>query len=270
MIGFLPLLAGIVGLLAQFVTETSREATLEKNALNAMVKEVLTGIRTVIAYNGQEEECDRHARKLEEAAGFGIRKSLLVASGTGIIYCLIFIAMAVNFWLGTLICSNRQITPGAVFATFWAIMGGMIAIGHAAKQIMPIMTAKNSAVRIFAVIDHKSDINNVSWQFGTLDEVKGDIEFTRLCYHYSVGKHKRPLEISLDGVSLERLNASWLRHMIGIIPSEPVIFDGTIEQNIHLGNSDLSDDAMRLFCRDANAHNFIVDLPEVYTSLIFI
>nr|QNG62061.1 P-glycoprotein 16.2 [Parascaris univalens] len=306
MIGFLPLLAGIVGLLAQFVTETSREATLEKNALNAMVKEVLTGIRTVIAYNGQEEECDRHARKLEEAAGFGIRKSLLVASGTGIIYCLIFIAMAVNFWLGTLICSNRQITPGAVFATFWAIMGGMIAIGHAAKQIMPIMTAKNSAVRIFAVIDHKSDVNNVSWQFGTLDEVKGDIEFTRLCYHYSVGKHKRPLEvslkvpagqsiaivgqrdsgasalielilrlqnpdsgeISLDGVSLERLNASWLRHMIGIIPSEPVIFDGTIEQNIHLGNSDLSDDAMRLFCRDANAHNFIVDLPEGYNTQI--
>lgn len=33
-------------------------------------------------------------------------------------------------------------------------MGGMIAIGHAAKQVMPILTAKNSAMRIFEVIDH--------------------------------------------------------------------------------------------------------------------
>uniref|UniRef100_A0A0M3I8Z2 Multidrug resistance protein 1 n=1 Tax=Ascaris lumbricoides TaxID=6252 RepID=A0A0M3I8Z2_ASCLU len=350
MIGFLPLLAGLVGLLAQFVTGTSREAMFEKNAVNTIVKEVLTGIRTVIAYNGQEEECDRHARKLEEAAGFGIRKAFLVASGTAIIYCLIFIAMAVTFWFGTVISSNGQITPGAVFATFWAVMGGMIAIGHAAKQVMPILTAKNSAMRIFEVIDHKPDINNVSWQFGTLDEVQGDIEFKRLRYHYTIGTHRRPLEvslkkpdinnvswqfgtldevqgdiefkrlryhytvgthrrplevslkvpagqsvaivgqrdsgasaliglllrlhnpdsgeISLDGVPLERLNASWLRHVIGIIPSEPVIFDGTIEQNLRLGNSDMTDDEMRVLCRNANAHNFILDLPEGYNTQI--
>ncbi|VDM27838.1 unnamed protein product [Toxocara canis] len=183
MLGFIPLLAGLISIVAQFVAETARVEMWENSGVNAIAKEVFNGIRIVIAYNGQEQESNRYAAKLEEAAGLGIRKSLLVAVGTALIYCLIFIAMAVTFWFGTLVSANGEITAGDVFATFWAIMGGIVAIGHAAKQIAPILAARKAIASVFEVIDHKPDANSVSMQFGTMDVVEGNIEFRNV--HYS-------------------------------------------------------------------------------------
>ncbi|VDM25672.1 unnamed protein product, partial [Toxocara canis] len=95
-----------------------------------------------------------------------------------------------------------------------------------------------------------------------------DAQFHKKLSSYGSEFLASAFQISLDGVSLDRLNVSWLRHTIGIIQSEPVIFDGSIEQNIRLGDPNMSDDQMRILCRNANAHNFILDLPEGYNTQV--
>lgn len=57
---------------------------------------------------------------------------------------------------GTKIYNDGFIQPGAVFATFWAAMGGFLSLGMAIPQIGVIMTAQTAANSIFEVIDRVS------------------------------------------------------------------------------------------------------------------
>jgi ABC-type multidrug transport system fused ATPase/permease subunit len=78
-------------------------------------------------------------------------------------------------------------------------------------------------------------------------------------------------QILLDGKNLTKLNVSWLRTHIGIVSQEPVLFTGTIEENIRFGKPDATDEEVQNAAKMANAHEFIMGLPEVlYFRLCFL
>ena len=74
--------------------------------------------------------------------------------------------------------------------------------------------------------------------------------------------------ITLDGLPVEDLNIQWLRSIIGIVSQEPVLFHRTIYENIRMGKSDVTNDEIVQVCKDANAHDFIVKLPDGYDTKI--
>jgi ABC-type multidrug transport system fused ATPase/permease subunit len=59
------------------------------------------------------------------------------------------------------------------------------------------------------------------------------------------------------------LNVSWLRFHIGLVSQEPVLFAGSIEENIRFGKPDATLEEIQHAARMANAHDFIMALPEV-------
>jgi len=69
--------------------------------------------------------------------------------------------------------------------------------------------------------------------------------------------------ILIDGKNISTLNVAWLRSHIGIVSQEPVLFTGSIEDNIRFGKSDATDEEVRAAAKMANAHEFIMALPEV-------
>jgi ABC-type multidrug transport system fused ATPase/permease subunit len=71
-------------------------------------------------------------------------------------------------------------------------------------------------------------------------------------------------EVLLDGQDLRSINLKWLRSNIGIVSQEPVLFFGTIEDNIKFGKSDATDEEVIAAAKMANAHDFIMELPQVY------
>ena len=54
-----------------------------------------------------------------------------------------------------------------------------------------------------------------------------------------------------------------LRSHIGVVSQEPILFEGTIAENIQLGNSGATEEEIKDAAIDANAHNFISELPQV-------
>ena len=70
-------------------------------------------------------------------------------------------------------------------------------------------------------------------------------------------------QILLDGIDLKALNVCWLRSQMGIVSQEPVLFTGSIEENIRMGKPDATDEEVRNAAKIANAHEFIMALPEV-------
>ena len=67
----------------------------------------------------------------------------------------------------------------------------------------------------------------------------------------------------MDGVDVSELNVHWLRQHIGVVSQEPVLFDGSISENILMGKEDATEEEIISAARNANAHNFVSDLPKV-------
>lgn len=72
-----------------------------------------------------------------------------------------------------------------------------------------------------------------------------------------------PSQVTLDGHDIRGLNIQWLRSLIGIVEQEPVLFATTIAENIRYGRPGVSSDDIIKAAKEANAYNFIMDLPQV-------
>lgn len=72
----------------------------------------------------------------------------------------------------------------------------------------------------------------------------------------------------LDGHDIKTLKLRWLRQQIGLVSQEPALFATTIKENILLGRPDANQIEIEEAARVANAHSFIVKLPEGFDTQV--
>jgi ABC-type multidrug transport system fused ATPase/permease subunit len=79
-----------------------------------------------------------------------------------------------------------------------------------------------------------------------------------------------PLEgsVEIDGISVNQYNLRWLRQHIGVVSQEPILFQTTIRENILFGKMDATEDQIQQAAKMANAHDFIMQLPKKYDTLV--
>ena len=68
--------------------------------------------------------------------------------------------------------------------------------------------------------------------------------------------------------NIRELNLHWLRQHIGVVSQEPVLFATTIAENIRYGNDDVTQEEIEAAAKTANAHSYIIQLPEGYETLV--
>ena len=73
-------------------------------------------------------------------------------------------------------------------------------------------------------------------------------------------------EIKIDGINIKDINIKSLRTQIGLVGQEPVLFSGTIADNIRYGKPDATEAEVEEAARSANAHNFIKEFPNGYKT----
>lgn len=76
------------------------------------------------------------------------------------------------------------------------------------------------------------------------------------------------LKISVDNIDIRQLDLAWLRRNIGVVSQEPVLFSTTIIENIKLSNPQATKAEIEEAAVKANAHNFILELPQGYDTVI--
>ncbi|KAE8299342.1 Bile salt export pump ATP-binding cassette sub-family B member 11 [Larimichthys crocea] len=74
--------------------------------------------------------------------------------------------------------------------------------------------------------------------------------------------------VTLDGHDIRTLNIQWLRSLIGIVEQEPVLFSTTIAENIRFGRPGVTMEDIIQATKEANAYNFIMDLPQKFDTLV--
>ena len=72
--------------------------------------------------------------------------------------------------------------------------------------------------------------------------------------------------VLIDGVDLKELNLAWARSRVGLVSQEPVLFIGSVRQNILHGRPDATPEEVEAAAKEANAHDFIMSLPDGYDT----
>ena len=93
----------------------------------------------------------------------------------------------------------------------------------------------------------------------------GKTTFMRLIQRLYIPEKGRVL---LDGMDLSVMDTAWLRSQIGVVGQDTALFNRTVRENIALGNPTISTEAVMDSARLAGAHEFIMQLPEGYDSVI--
>ena len=135
---------------------TAQELNAYGNAGN-VAEEVLSAIRTVVAFNGEKKEVERYAKKLKPAEKSGIKRGLWSGVGGGGMWLIIYLSYAVAFWYGVKLIledrpkENKQYTPAVLVIVFFSVLAGAQNMGLASPHLEAFSVSRASAAAIFQV-----------------------------------------------------------------------------------------------------------------------
>ncbi|VDO37314.1 unnamed protein product [Haemonchus placei] len=259
-------------------TAATREA--KKYAVaGGIAEEVLTSMRTVMAFNGQPYECERYKQALEDGKSTGIKKSLYVGIGFAITFLILFSSYCLAFWVGTDFVFNNRMQGGTVMTVFFAVMMGSMALGQAGPQFAVLGTAMGAAGSLYQIIDRvragafiATILFGVSFEANPGETIAlvgpsgcGKSTIVQLLLRYY---NPDDGKITIDGVEIDKINIEFLRNYVGVVSQEPMLFNTTIEQNIRYGRENVTDAEITAALRKANAYNFVQSFPDgIYTNV---
>lgn len=105
---------------AKMQTNLTEEELLSYSTAGSIAEEVLTAIRTVFAFSGQEKEIERYSKQLVPAEKNGIKKAIYTGFGAGFLWLIIYLIYALAFWYGMglilddLDKEDREYTPAVL------------------------------------------------------------------------------------------------------------------------------------------------------------
>ena len=274
------------------------------SSLNAFLGDALTGIRVVKAFAKEAEESNRFYGYSEKLYKAQLNVNMVAITIFPLIGLLIAFASKAIWGYGGMMVMNGYMTYGqfgAYFAYLWMIFGPLQFFTDFTNQLTQAM---NSAQRMFEVIDTVPEITEAD-DAVHLERLKGNIEFNKVCFHYApnrpilknvslkinsgdniglvghTGSGKSTManlinrlydvisgSISIDGVNVKQLKSETLRRNIAIVSQEIFLFKGTIADNIRYARPDASMEDVISASKIASAHDFILNLPEGYETVV--
>ncbi|XP_068092086.1 ATP-dependent translocase ABCB1-like isoform X2 [Hyperolius riggenbachi] len=196
-----PLLAVSAAIWSKFIaTFTSKELHAYAKA-GAVAEEILTAIRTVIAFNGQQKAMDKYNANLIEARNVGIKKAVTLNVSMGINQFVIFGSYALAFWYGTRLTVEEpeNYSIGKVLIVFFSVLIGAFTLGEVSPNLESISSARGAAVEIYRIINQPRPIDSSSSVGHKPDKLTGHIEFRNIFFSYP----SRPDIQILTGLNLK-------------------------------------------------------------------
>ena len=274
------------------------------SSLNGMLADSLNGARVVKAFSKEVEETQRfnkYAKRLYLANLNANKVQLFIFP---FISLLIGISSQMIWGFGGIKVIGNEMTYGDLTAYIGYL--GMIfgPLNFFTSFTNLITDTMNSATRMFEILDTIPEITD-SPEAVELETIKGDIDFDHVSFHYSVnkpilkdvsfhinagdhvgvvghtGSGKSTIanlitrmydtvsgSVMIDGINIKDIKMESLRKNIAMVSQEVYIFSGTIADNIRYARPEASMDEVIAAAKAANAHEFIMQLPEGYETIV--
>jgi ATP-binding cassette subfamily B protein len=274
---------------------------LESSAL-AGVQETLGALRVVKAFGQEARERDRLLHRLSEGVTARIRLALL-EGGYGLVIGLVTsLGLAAVLLIGVGHVRAGVLTLGQLLMVLSYLGQLYDPLKTMSRKVAGLQSYLASAERVFGLLDERPDVperpdarplgraagsvafRGVSFSYGPARPVLHDVSFavqpgTRLGIVGTSGAGKTTLislltrfydptdgEIALDGVDLRDYKLEDLRRQFAVVPQDPVLFSTSIAENIAYARPAASREEIIAAAQAANAHEFIVRLPQGYDT----
>ncbi|KAL1517854.1 hypothetical protein ABEB36_001562 [Hypothenemus hampei] len=187
----LPLQVFIMAAIAWFSAKYCKQEMVAYGNAGAVAEEVLSSIRTVVAFEGQDKEARRYEKFVKQAETNNIKRCLFNAVNQAFLWFLTYASFALAFWYGIeLIIQERNLppeeivyTPANMFGVFFCVLLANWNFGTIGPYLEVFGMASGSAFKVFQVLDSESEMfkNKVS---GKNPNFKSVIEFKNVQFCY--------------------------------------------------------------------------------------
>lgn len=291
----------VTGKMSQLMRKAYRKRSALLGELNGHSEEMITGYRSIVAYNKEDDVTEEFNRTSDSLRTVSIKAEILGGSMGPIMNCISNISFVIVAAFGGYFAFRGNITIGVVSAFIIYAKQFSRPINEIAQLYGAIQTAIAGAERVFKLLDEPDEEN-----CGTLEpEITGKISFRNVDFSYvpgkqvlydfdlevepgqkialvgSTGSGKTTVvnllmrfypvdrgEILVDGINIMDMKRDYLRDNIAIVLQDTVLFSNTIENNIKYANLEASDEAMIRAAEMSNIHRFIHRQPEKYKTFL--
>lgn len=314
-LGIVPAILIVIGITAAFDAEYETKIIKLYAQAGSFAEDVISSIRTVHAFWARPKLVAKYDVYLEEAHKIGQKKSVIYVFLFSTEFFCLYSGFALAFWQGIRMYTSGEIhSPGTVVTVLFSVAVAATSLTQLAPNIITYTSATSSAAVLFKAIDRISEIDPLSQQGIKPDSIQGHIRLKNVNFTYPTRPNAPVLEdftldvppgkvtalvgasgsgkstivallerwynptsgsITLDGNSVKELNLGWLRTNIRLVQQEPVLFMGTVFENVRKGligtqweHASEAEQRLRVSeaCKLANAHEFVSELPQGYDT----
>ncbi|MEK4250995.1 ABC transporter ATP-binding protein [Paenibacillus sp. FSL W7-1287] len=272
--------------------------------LNMQVGDTLQGIRVIKAFGQEKSELVRYNNANEEVVHHDMRSEKMWQLFFPAFGLLTSLGAVLIWYLGGYQVLSNELQLGVLLA-FVAYLGMLFGpIQWLSQMISWTSRAMTASHRIFEIMDTPADVADHP-DAVKVPNIKGDVVLQQVTYGYE--KHYPVLKdinlevkagemiglvghsgagkstfinllcrfydvdegvITIDGVPIRDIEQTELRRQIGVVLQETFLFDGTIAENIAYSKPDATPEDIMRAAKIANAHDFIVRLPDGYDTRV--
>lgn len=306
-------LAVVVPIIALFIVLNMRislplfakvQEALDK--VNGVMREYLSGVRVVKAFNRFQFEVDKFSHLNEMFQNRSIHAARVLAVLLPLIMLVMNLGIVAVLWIGGYGVERGNVQVGEVIAFTNYMTQILFSLMMVTMVFNMFVRAKTSANRIGEVLAVEDD---VTFHRSTIDEVKrgGEIRFENVTFSYhehsnepvlknisfrchagetvgiigSTGSGKSTLVhliprfydvtsgvIRLNGINIKEINPKIIREQVALVPQKATLFTGTVIENIRWGREEATMEEVIEATKIACAHDFIMNSPEKYDTKI--
>ncbi len=278
-----------------------QEATAD---ITSVLQETVSSARVIKSFVREEYEIERFERENVKNFRANMKYAQLSATLTPTIEFVAAVGVTIILWYGGNSVIDGKITAGSLVAFLTYAVNISNPIKRLSRVIGNIQKAMAAAQRVFGVLDLPESIQNMP-NAKLLPLVKGHVRFNNVSFAYNSGEQVlnnmsfdvKPGEmiafvgpsgagkstvasllprfydvtdgsITIDGEDIRQVTLNSLREQVGIVPQETVLFNGSVYDNILYGRLDATKEEVEAAAKAANAHNFIMELPQGYNTML--
>ncbi|MED5264067.1 MAG: peptidase domain-containing ABC transporter, partial [Cyanobacteriota bacterium] len=300
----LPIQVGLTLLGAPLFRRQFRQTAEENAKTQSHLVEVLTGIQTVKAQNVEMISRWKWQERYGRYISRSFEKTISGTALSQTSQVLQKISQLLVLWVGASMVLAGDLTLGQLIA--FRIISGYVTqpLLRLSTIWQSIQELRVSFERLADVIDTPQESNDLDKGKVPLPPLEGDVSFEDLSFSFSKstapvlkdinlnikagtfvgivgqsGSGKSTLvkllprlyspdqgRILIDGYDIDKVELYSLRRQIGIVPQDPLLFSGSISENIALTQPDADNDEIIMAAKLAVAHDFIMTLPSGYST----
>lgn len=302
---FIIILAMVFG---KRIKKLSRTTQDELAKTNVIVEETLQAINAVKAFTNEFFEIKRYNAALNKTVRTALQASYYRGAFVSFIIIGIFGGIIAIIWYGATLVQNGDLTIGELlsFVMYTTFIGA--SVGGLGDLYSKLQVSLGASERVLEILDETHEEVQDSEPFNNeISRVKGNIRYRNVAFSYPTRTDVQVLKdmsfeiksgekialvgpsgagkstivqllmkfydlqggsISIDGQNINDFNLTHLRHNIGIVPQETILFGGTIKENIAYGRPGATNEEIFAAAKKANAFQFIQNFPEQFETVV--